>query len=56
VQEATKALHLLKAVHTGTDDTPTGRVVVLDKRSATPRDFPRADGEPSRSPLGGNSA
>jgi 16S rRNA (guanine527-N7)-methyltransferase len=56
VQEATKALHLLKAVHTGTDDTPTGRVVVLDKRSATPRDYPRADGEPARSPLGGNSA
>lgn len=52
VQEATKALHLLKAVHTGTDDTPTGRVVVLDKRSATPRDYPRANGEPSRAPLG----
>jgi 16S rRNA (guanine527-N7)-methyltransferase len=52
VREATKALHLLKAVHTGTDDTPTGRVVVLDKRSATPRDYPRANGEPSRAPLG----
>lgn len=52
VAEAEKALHILKAVHTGTMDTPTGRIVLLDKRSATPRDYPRADGEPSRSPLG----
>lgn len=52
ITEAEKALHILKAVHTGTMDTPTGRIVLLDKRSATPRDYPRADGEPSRSPLG----
>jgi 16S rRNA (guanine527-N7)-methyltransferase len=50
--EAEKALHLLKVVHTGTLDTPTGRIVLLDKRSATPRDYPRADGEPTRAPLG----
>jgi 16S rRNA (guanine527-N7)-methyltransferase len=34
--EATEALHQLKAVHAATVSTPTGRVVVLEKRSATP--------------------
>ncbi|MBX3388462.1 MAG: 16S rRNA (guanine(527)-N(7))-methyltransferase RsmG [Phycisphaeraceae bacterium] len=52
VKEAEKALHTLKAVHIGTIETPTGRVIILEKRSATPRDYPRADGEPARSPLG----
>jgi 16S rRNA (guanine527-N7)-methyltransferase len=50
--EAGPALHLLKAIHTGTIDTPTGRIVVLEKSSATPRDYPRRDGEPKRAPLG----
>ncbi|MBX3380520.1 MAG: 16S rRNA (guanine(527)-N(7))-methyltransferase RsmG [Phycisphaeraceae bacterium] len=52
LQEAEHALHLLKAVHVETIETPTGRIVILEKRSATPRDYPRADGEPARSPLG----
>ena len=50
--EAEPALHLLKAVHAGTIETPTGKIVVLEKRSATPRDYPRRDGEPTRRPLG----
>lgn len=50
--EAARALHLLKAVHAGTIETPTGRIVVLTKQSATPRDYPRRDGEPKRAPLG----
>lgn len=50
--EAAKALHLLKAVHEGTIDTPTGKIVVLTKQSATPKDYPRRDGEPKRVPLG----
>lgn len=49
---AGRALHLLNAVHAGTLQTPTGRIVVLEKRSATPRDYPRRDGEPKRRPLG----
>lgn len=53
LQEAERALHLLKVVHVETLPTPTGRIVILEKRSATPRDYPRADGEPSRSPLSG---
>lgn len=47
------ALKAVKAVHVETIGTPTGRVVVLEKGSATPRDYPRADGEPARRPLGG---
>jgi 16S rRNA (guanine527-N7)-methyltransferase len=50
--EAAGALELLLAVHEGTVDTPTGRIVVLGKRSRTPRIYPRRDGEPGRSPLG----
>lgn len=50
--EAEGALHALKAVHESTVMTPTSRVVVLGKQSATPRTYPRADGEPKRSPLG----
>lgn len=50
--EAKPALHLLHAAHAGTIDTPTGRVVVLEKLRATPRVYPRRDGEPKRSPLG----
>lgn len=50
--EAGPALHLLKAVHVATIDTPTGRLVILEKGAATPRDYPRRDGEPKRAPLG----
>ena len=52
LEEASRALHLLKATHATTLPTPTGRIVVLNKTSATPRDYPRRDGEPKRSPLG----
>lgn len=50
--EAKKALHMLHATHAGTVDTETGRVVVIEKLRQTPRVYPRADGEPKRSPLG----
>lgn len=49
---AKAGLHLLLASHAGTVETPTGRVVVLEKRRATPRMYPRANGEPKRKPLG----
>lgn len=52
LKEGEPALHLLKAVHGATIDTPTGRIVVLEKSSATPKMYPRADGEPKRKPLG----
>lgn len=52
LSEAKQALHLLHAAHAGTVDTPTGKVVVLEKLRRTPRDYPRRDGEPKRAPLG----
>lgn len=54
--EAKAAMHLLHAAHSGTIDTPTGRVVVIEKLRNTPRDYPRKDGEPKRAPLGVGSA
>ena len=50
--EAKAALHMLHAVHTGTIDTKTGRIVILEKTRRTPKVYPRRDGEPKRSPLG----
>ncbi len=52
VAESTDAFHLLKAHFAGIFDTPTGRIVIVEKRSATPKAYPRRDGEPKRSPLG----
>jgi 16S rRNA (guanine527-N7)-methyltransferase len=52
LEEAKQALHMLHASHAGTIDTPTGRVVVLEKRRTTPIDYPRKPGEPERAPLG----
>jgi len=48
---AKRALHQLHARHETTIDTPTGRIVVLDKPRKTPAMYPRRDGEPKRSPL-----
>jgi 16S rRNA (guanine527-N7)-methyltransferase len=50
--DAKQALHMLHAAHAGTVETPTGRVVVIEKLRRTPRDYPRRDGEPKRAPLG----
>lgn len=50
--EAKQTLHMLHAAHAGTVDTPTGRLVVIEKLRDTPKMYPRADGEPKRSPLG----
>jgi len=52
VGEARAALHLLHVAHAGTVPTPTGRIVILERRRATPRAYPRADGVPKKSPLG----
>ncbi len=52
LEEAKGALHLLHASHAATILTPTGRLVVLEKRRTTPKNYPRRDGEPKRTPLG----
>jgi 16S rRNA (guanine527-N7)-methyltransferase len=54
--EGAKAIETLGAAHAGTVETPTGRIVVLEKVRPTPRDYPRRDGEPKRSPLGAKAA
>ncbi len=52
LEEAKAALHMLHAVPTGVIETPTGRIVILEKARRTPKIYPRRDGEPKRSPLG----
>jgi 16S rRNA (guanine527-N7)-methyltransferase len=51
LEEARPALEILGGAHAGTLDTPTGRLVVIEKASRTPRTYPRAAGEPKRKPL-----
>jgi 16S rRNA (guanine527-N7)-methyltransferase len=48
---AKPALHKLHVVHAGTIDTPTGRIVVLEKPRKTPSGYPRRTGEPKAHPL-----
>lgn len=50
--EAKAALHMLHAAESAIVPTPTGQLVVLEKLRATPKVYPRPDGEPKRSPLG----
>ena len=52
LEEASKAIGMLGGRHAGTVETATGRVIVLEKASRTPRVYPRRDGEPKRAPLG----
>lgn len=52
LEEADGALKLLNAVYVTTVETPTSKIIVLEKNSATPRLYPRADGEPTARPLG----
>jgi 16S rRNA (guanine527-N7)-methyltransferase len=52
IEEAKKALGVMGMKHSETVATPTGRIVVLEKTTATPRDYPRKDGEPNRKPIG----
>lgn len=48
---AKRALHELHVTHVGTIPTPTGRVVVIEKRRKTPAKYPRREGEPGKMPL-----
>lgn len=50
--EAKEALGLIGLRHAETVQTPTGRLVLLEKTTRTPRTYPRRDGEPARVPLG----
>ena len=52
LQQSAQALKLLRAKHIQTIQTPTGRIVVIEKTGPTDRIYPRRDGEPKRTPLG----
>lgn len=52
LEEARRALDVLHAECAGIVETPTGRIVVLEKVARTPRLYPRRPGEPKRAPLG----
>jgi 16S rRNA (guanine527-N7)-methyltransferase len=52
LEEGAKAIGVMGLRHAETVQTPTGRLVVLEKTTRTPRDYPRKDGEPSRKPIG----
>lgn len=49
--QASYAIGLLGTRHAGTVETPTGRIIVLEKASRTPNLYPRGDGEPKRAPI-----
>lgn len=52
VIEAKGAMHLLKCAHVETRPAVgTSRLVIIEKPAATPKLYPRADGEPKRVPL-----
>ncbi|MDB4974783.1 MAG: gidB [Myxococcaceae bacterium] len=51
VQEAAHALRVLSATVEATRRTPTGVVVSIRKRGASPGKYPRRPGEPKRAPL-----
>jgi len=52
VIEAKGAMHLLKCAHVETQAAVgTSRLVIIEKPAATPKLYPRADGEPKRVPL-----
>jgi len=54
--EAKAALRMLGLSHAGTHETPTGRIVALEKVRPTPRTYPRRPGEPKRAPIGSAAA
>lgn len=52
LEESKKALGEIGLRHSQTLDTPTGKLVLLEKTIRTPRLYPRRDGEPARAPIG----
>ena len=52
IEDARKALHILKAEIESSNRTTTGTVLTIRKKDSTPRAYPRVAGEPKRAPLG----
>ena len=55
LEEAARAMEKLGLAHAGTQETPTGKIVALEKIAPTPRPYPRRAGEPKRAPIGSSS-
>lgn len=51
LEEAERAVVTLGGALAGIVDTPTGRIVVIEKAGATPREFPRRPGVAKKEPL-----
>lgn len=51
LKEAGHALRALHLDHVGTLETPTGKILLLDKSKRTGKRYPRRPGEPKRAPL-----
>jgi 16S rRNA (guanine527-N7)-methyltransferase len=52
IEDARKALHVLKAEVTESSRTTTGTVLTIRKLESTPNKYPRVAGEPKRLPIG----
>ncbi|MFT4593813.1 MAG: 16S rRNA (guanine527-N7)-methyltransferase [Phycisphaerales bacterium] len=52
IEDARKALHVLKAEVESSVRTTTGTVVTIRKKDNTPKLYPRIAGEPKRAPIG----
>ena len=52
IEDAAKALHVLKAEVESSARTTTGTVLTIRKNEATPKKYPRVAGEPKRLPIG----
>ena len=52
IEDANKALHILRAKVESSVRTSTGTIVLIRKLEATPRKYPRLSGEPKRTPIG----
>lgn len=52
IEESKLAIHALHSEIVEVVQTPTGRVIVIEKKRKTPAKYPRGVGEPSKSPLG----
>ena len=52
IESAKKALHVLRAEIESSTRTTTGTILVIRKKEATPKAYPRQAGEPKRSPIG----
>ena len=52
IEDATKALHVLRSEIESSTRSTTGTILMIRKKEATPKAYPRQAGEPKRAPIG----